>query len=259
MHEQKKRLVKSRTYPAAAARIAELTTIRGMTAEMLGRNAEASEGTIQNIFNGKRAYIATLTRVAEALDFPVEFLIDGWRSDDDYRRELHGAQELSGKDFKWTLMIDIDRDFDMFDETDELAAFVRRLKAFCELEGNIQIRGIFRHSVRLELGMAADDIERLAVIFVDEGLHDLSVFAITFKSWLNSHMMPKLAAIIASRMEGEAADAARVASFLANPSPSSFKYRSDGDWDTSLIATSLEEGLSLELRFARIRAPHTNG
>jgi transcriptional regulator with XRE-family HTH domain len=61
-----------RTLRAAGQVISDLRLKRGLTIENLARRARCSSKTIENLENGKSAYMATFVRVARALDIHVQ-------------------------------------------------------------------------------------------------------------------------------------------------------------------------------------------
>ena len=111
-----------RTVRPDAEAIKRLRVAKGWSVEVLADKAICSPKTLQNIENGKRVYLSTLSKIAAKLALNVEVmtLVEGGKPPPEPPKPPSCVQ--------FQLVVSIP--FDQFDESEQLGGFIEFLKKF---------------------------------------------------------------------------------------------------------------------------------
>ena len=98
-------------FKANHLKLESLRIARGMSRQKLASKAIVSPRTLDSIMAGKQAVISTFSKLAKALDAPVESILK------DYEEPVAPIERL------WTVTITVSTPFESFDETKDLPVF----------------------------------------------------------------------------------------------------------------------------------------
>ena len=104
-------------FKANLPKLENLRIARGWSREQLASKAILSTRTLDSIMAGKSAVLSTLSKLAKALETPVETIVDGFESESLQRPP----------DRRWTVTISISAPYDAYDETKDLPEFLTKL------------------------------------------------------------------------------------------------------------------------------------
>jgi transcriptional regulator with XRE-family HTH domain len=101
-------------FKANHRQLEKLRVARGWSREQLASKAIVSTRTLDSIMAGKQAVLSTLSKLAKALDTPVEKIVEGYEDPEPNTR-------------LWSVTITISTPFETFNEVDDLPEFFTKL------------------------------------------------------------------------------------------------------------------------------------
>jgi len=102
-------------FKANLPKLENLRIARGWSREELASKAIISTRTLDSIMAGKSAVLSTLSKLAKAIETPIDSIVDGFES----------SQRPA--DRRWTITINISAPYDTYDETKDLPEFLTKL------------------------------------------------------------------------------------------------------------------------------------
>lgn len=102
-------------FKANLPKLENLRIARGWSREQLASKAILSTRTLDSIMAGKCAVLSTLSKLAKALETPVEAIVDGFQE----------PEKPAGR--CWKITITLSAPYDEVDETKELPEFITKL------------------------------------------------------------------------------------------------------------------------------------
>ncbi len=104
-------------FQADIKKLESLRIARGWSREQFADKAIVSTRTLDSILAGKQAVLSTLSKLAKALDTPVQTIVDGFEQESPQRPA----------DRRWTITITISGPYDKYDETKDLPEFLTKI------------------------------------------------------------------------------------------------------------------------------------
>jgi transcriptional regulator with XRE-family HTH domain len=156
-----------RTVRPDAEAIKRLRVAKGWSVEVLADKAICSPKTLQNIENGKRVYLSTLSKIAAppALNVEVMTLVEGGKPPPEPPR----PQPLIQMQFVLSIP------FDQFDESAQLGGFIDFLKKFMKGGGDVNVLGVTPGSTLITVAVSIEDMLALSSAFKVGKLAEMQV------------------------------------------------------------------------------------
>jgi transcriptional regulator with XRE-family HTH domain len=151
-------------FKANHLQLEKLRVARGWSREQLASKAIVSTRTLDSIMAGKQAVLSTFSKLAKALDTPVNTIVEGYEVPEPNTR-------------LWSVTITISTPFDSFDEVDGLPEFLTKL---LQRIGGNEVGGpdVFPGSTQISLYLTESQYYKLMHEYEAGNLNDLGVIDI---------------------------------------------------------------------------------
>jgi len=149
-------------FKANHPKLESLRIARGMSRQKLADKAIVSPRTLDSIMAGKQAAISTFSKLAKALDAPVESILEGYEDPDAPIERL------------WKVTITISTPFDRFDETKDLPVFLSRLSSLLGGDG-ISCINVKPGSTKINVDLTNDQVINIVTTYLRRRLDVLKV------------------------------------------------------------------------------------
>lgn len=209
--------------------IERLRINKGWALPTLAERAVVSKRTIDSIMAGNEVVISTLTKLAKALNVPVDSL--------DVDRAKRAEPPPDGRFFEMTIRLRVP--FDQFDETRDLFRIIDGLGRKFGPRGELVVEETMRSSVRVRLALSSfEDARDIVRLFCAFELRDLRIDQVEFDdyeqaaddiaAWIHAGQpwlgMPRLAVREALLEIKEPGDGRNMVEFKANTASLGFAY-----------------------------------
>ena len=149
-------------FKANHQKLENLRVARGWSREQLAAKAIVSTRTLDSIMAGKQAVLSTFSKLAKALDAPLESILEG------YENPAAPEERL------WKVTITVSTPFDRFDETKDLPVFLSRL--FSKLGGDgISCINVKPGSTKINVALSSEQVINIVTAYLTRKLDVLKV------------------------------------------------------------------------------------
>lgn len=163
--------IPSGAIPISGDTVRRLRSLKGWTQEQLAEEAHLSTGTISNMENGHPCYYATIAFVAEALDTPIENLLDSTPS------SLVADTIDSANKITETVLV-VKGDPSSFDADDSLRLLITGIESIIKARYPLAVVRIDFSSVLVTIQLLDTDLLALVRAFVAGELTTLGVVSL---------------------------------------------------------------------------------
>jgi transcriptional regulator with XRE-family HTH domain len=149
-------------FKANHPKLESLRIARGMSRQKLADKAIVSPRTLDSIVAGKQAALSTFSKLAKALDAPVESILEG------YEDPVVPEERL------WKVTITISTPFDRFDETKDLPVFLSRLYSLLGGDG-VSFINVKPGSTKINVALTNEQVFKIVTAYLTSKLDVLKV------------------------------------------------------------------------------------